>query len=337
LIPTLIPIIIVLISGLIVPIILSKYIISREKNQYIRILKTCCPVIKTYSYEARKYDITYRYLAKYVGLVFGIITGMFTVELFIFAIAFGQDRAQDGIWQNNYILNSILGMYNSAGLNTFQSRDIYSFPILIDHAWFIFFIVLMLWLLWSVFKLILPPSISTSGKFEPLSVLINLFDWSFVGMIFGLDICITLFIVTLIILLGHNGDALFNWNVLTSAYAKLKINVPNLINHVLIYYYFMGFSCASIVALVLLINSSSDKVINSLTDFHKHDFPYLKIKTESKEIGGQLRDIRNKHFVTITDKNMLIIVPWNKIEIIEVRNMKKNEHIIQDNDSINDK
>jgi hypothetical protein len=37
-------------------------------------------------------------------------------------------------------------------------------------------------------------------------------------------------------------------------------------------------------------------IMKSITNFYKCDFPYIKIKTESGEVKGQLKDIQNKSF-----------------------------------------
>ena len=63
-------------------------------------------------------------------------------------------------------------------------------------------------------------------------------------------------------------------------------------------------------------------------------FPYIKIKTGSGGVTGQLEDIKNKSLIALNEKNVLKIVPWDKIEILEASNINTNESIILDDSSI---
>lgn len=76
--------------------------------------------------------------------------------------------------------------------------------------------------------------------------------------------------------------------------------------------------------------------INPITKICQCNFPQVKIKTNSEEITGKLRDFQNKDLVILCEKNIVNIIPWEKIEKIEVC-VDKKEPAIFYKDLINNK
>jgi len=94
--------------------------------------------------------------------------------------------------------------------------------------------------------------------------------------------------------------------------------------------YMFGFLISLFFILIVYVTAKHFKeaVIRSIADFYKYDFPYAKIKTESGEIQGQLRDILDKYLVTLSDNDILKIVQWDKIETMEISPKNKKEPYI---------
>jgi len=68
----------------------------------------------------------------------------------------------------------------------------------------------------------------------------------------------------------------------------------------------------------LSIDQDVSSEINQLiTKYFMYDFPEVKIITENGEVKGQLRDILNKSIVTVSEKDKIKAISWDKIEIIE--------------------
>ncbi|MCC4767008.1 hypothetical protein FXW07_10365 [Methanosarcina sp. DH1] len=185
----------------------------------------------------------------------------------------------------------------------------------------IFTLILILWIKYLYSKKLLIPKINKYGAVELSSLNVYSSFWFFIGIVFGLNLAIyAYFIATL-----HNISIIDNNFSLNRA--RFDILYTNLLYpefHVIVY--IVGF----LVSFVLIVISYSvaklynDQVMKSITNFYKYDFPYIKIKTESGEIKGQLRDIRNNSLVTLSDKGELKIVAWDKIQIMEASNPNKN-------------
>lgn len=71
------------------------------------------------------------------------------------------------------------------------------------------------------------------------------------------------------------------------------------------------------------------KVIKPILNYHESNFPYIKIKTVSGDIEGQLNEIQDKSTIALIKEGKLNFVSWDKIIAIEIRS--SNEHIVFDN------
>lgn len=121
-------------------------------------------------------------------------------------------------------------------------------------------------------------------------------------------------------------DLSFDLIHLNNLYTTLKTNLPYFWLHVIVHITEIILSLVLVWEMCQRGNNFSDSVIKSTTDFYNCKFPYIKIKTRNGEIEGQLMDIvQNESLVTLKDKNILKIVPWDKIETMEVSPIIKNE------------
>ncbi len=91
---------------------------------------------------------------------------------------------------------------------------------------------------------------------------------------------------------------------------------------------------ALLIPMYITISKLQKDAIESITNYYQCRFPYIKIKTGSGGVTGQLEDIKNKSLIALNEKNVLKIVPWDKIEILEASNINTNESIILDDSSI---
>ena len=64
-------------------------------------------------------------------------------------------------------------------------------------------------------------------------------------------------------------------------------------------------------------------VIDPIINYHKFNFQNLRIKIDSEEFNGQLKDFQNKYLVTLFEKDTLHFIYWDKIETLEVTDINK--------------
>jgi len=87
--------------------------------------------------------------------------------------------------------------------------------------------------------------------------------------------------------------------------------------------------------LIKKINQFTKDVIDPITKYHQSNFPYVKIKTDSGEFKGQLKDIKNNSLSFLSDRNALTVLPWDTVKMMEA--CYQNECTVFDNDFINEK
>ena len=87
------------------------------------------------------------------------------------------------------------------------------------------------------------------------------------------------------------------------------------------YFYLLGISMSIIYQYYLKKNISRlyFKCIKKIMDFYRDNFPYVTIKTPSGEVNGKLWDVLNKDVIVLKESKTLKAVPWNKIDVIEVK------------------
>ena len=186
-------------------------------------------------------------------------------------------------------------------------------------------IIVILFIIWWKFlnsKKLLIPKIDEDGAIESFSLIVYPSFWIFIGMVFGLYLTIILYFIGALLNLSILDNNLsFDRMEYDFAYAHLLY--PEV--HVFVYMFAFIISLTFILILYTTAKRFKEGVIRSITDFYKYDFPYVKIKTESGELKGQLRDILDKSLVTLSDNNILKIVQWDKIETMEISPKNKKE------------
>lgn len=314
----LIPLFIVIVTGLI-QICFKIYLSLHEKNKYIKHLKANFPSVEGFLDALKEYKINVIYFLSYVYFVAGVVTG-FLIELIlvqlivtIFSYAF----------DTNYI-GKLLGLSSETIFFNIIAL-LYSF---FNIGVFIILFVFILWCRYLVSNKLLIPKLDNYGKVEVSSYFVYPSFWFIIGIVFGLYLNIFFYLIgTLSELSIIDNNLSFNRTRFDLMYAYLLYPVV----HVIVY--MLGFlgSIALIVASCYITKRFSEKVIKSITNFYKYDFPYIKIKTESGEIKGQLRGILDKYLVTLSENNILKIAQWDKIETMEIsQKNKKEDYIIND-------
>lgn len=112
---------------------------------------------------------------------------------------------------------------------------------------------------------------------------------------------------------------------LTTAYGKSMFAIEASIPITLYVFY-------CIVTLVLRIRELTKYFTQTVSIFCQSNFPYVKIKTNIGDFEGKLKDIQNKNLVILYRNNILKLVPWDRIEKIEVCHMDIKESTYYYND-----
>ncbi len=66
-------------------------------------------------------------------------------------------------------------------------------------------------------------------------------------------------------------------------------------------------------------------VVDPIINYHQCNYPSLMIKTNLKEFKGQLKDFQNKFFVTLCEENVLHVIPWNQIVTMDAIDINKSK------------
>lgn len=321
----------------IIPIIIAAHLNLREKNQYIKIFKKRCPCIENYS----------NALSIYKQLVFNSIMIFYIGITVAIGIVAGLLHGFQNLINNMEMSDNIcilINKYTGISINNVEFGSIFTYI----NSGFGFLIVLFSFLVYywiQVFKQKEPsyPLLMEKGLLKDPAKKIYVSYWLFGGLLSGM--------ISLLYFMDYgllhkyapiDDNYLLNWASFTNIYANLKIIRAYLSSQISStdYVILIITSLACIMTLILLalqIRSSSKKYSDKITNFYKHDFPYIVIKTESGEIKGQLIDIENKSLISLRENNILNIVQWKKIVLMVVSHINKNEPNILDDSSINDK
>ena len=89
------------------------------------------------------------------------------------------------------------------------------------------------------------------------------------------------------------------------------------------------------VDLIKKIKRFPTDVIEPITDYHQRHFPYMTLNTDLGTVKGQLKEIHNKSLVTLSEKNVLMIIPWDTVKMMEA--CYQNECTVFDSGFINEK
>lgn len=316
----------------VIPIIIASYITiylkNREKSQYIRILRTNFPVINSYL-NAINSDKEVRIGLIPMYIAFGFFAGAF-FELLIYPLLKG---ALVYILNIEYIGKIILFVFNNF---TGLTANIFLYAYLYIISGLIF---LGIWLLWCELlksKNLGAPKIKINKPTKPnfqgfpslkfSSMMAYLSICVFLGAIIGINIL--LFIAFLGVLAKFGiipSDFSLNFDTIVGIYTSLEKEVHNLNIFAVLYLLGAFINIMDFFAVYRNIKLFSNEVKRLFINFFKYDFPEVNIKTENNEVKGQLKDFTNKYLVTISEKNIIKIVSWNKIEVMEANkiNLKK--------------
>ncbi|MGI5944575.1 MAG: hypothetical protein ACOX7X_07480, partial [Methanosarcina flavescens] len=303
----------VIVTGFI-QVIFKTYLSLREKNKYIKLLKVNFPSVEKYLDTVKIYKIITVYCSSYVYFIVGILAG-FLIELILVQVI---AKIFDYILDINYIGNLL---------------DLSSDVVILNVVAFFhscsnmgILIVLLIFISWCRYlgsKKLFIPKIGEDGEVKSSFVYVSF--WVFIGVVLGLYIAMFLyFTATLYNLSIIDNNLSFNRERFDLVYKHLMY----LGVHVIAYIMGFSISLALIVVSYFFAKWFNESVIRSITNFYKHDLPYVKIKTETGEIKGQFRGILDKYLVTLSENNILKIVQWDKIETMEISPKNKKENYI---------
>lgn len=319
-----------IISGLLIPItiviatlfiqeFIQKFfktsLILNEKNKYIKHLKANFSPIEKFidtvkDYKINVYGMSYPYF--FGGIIVGILIETILLQVIVI------------IFQYTLDINYIGELFNLSSEVVYLNA-IAIIYLLLNIGIIIIVILFYKWLKFLNSKKLLIPKIDEHGTIEPSLFFVYPSFWIFIGMMFGLYLAIIFYLIPTLVrqsILDNN----LSFDRVQFDLTCTQLLYPEV--HIIVY--IIGFLISLIFILIFYVTAKQFKesVIRSITDFYKYDFPYVKIKTESGEIQGQLRDILDKYLVTLSENNILKIVQWDKIEIMEITQKNKKEYYI---------
>lgn len=319
-----IPIFLLAVSG-IIPAYITKYSKKQDKTQYIRYLRMNFLTIEAYFTTIQDYK-AWRLGTAPVGLVFGILIGV----CFGLIMDFPVKKFLKYIFEN-ILKNYFFVFYNNLtdlNLILFYYSCLYIISVLI---------ICMIWIGWCILlkktklaepkitrtystnpKIIYIPSIKNS------SALVYLSFWSFIGVIIGFNLLIFLATLGMFYKFSIFPDS-FSFNLITfiNIYTSLETDVVYLNLYEIIFFVGVFLCLINIILVYTWIIWFSYEVKRLITNFFRYDFPEVKITTENNEIKGKLNDVLSKTLVTVSEKNMIKMVPWDKIETMEASKIDK--------------
>lgn len=293
---------------------LKTYLSSREKSQYIKILKRSIPSIWDF-FDAKldyKVDSIFYYFSfTVVGFLFGAYISQY---LFVEVLTKLVDYWFSGFSDFSYIeslsfIKNIDPMYIE--LITLSGLNIFTFIVFFGVPFYVIFIRS---------QTRLKPQFTSSCKIKRWLKYAYSSHWFFFGFLIGVYLVIY-----------HFGSSFFReYSFIYTHTEYPKIGIVYLYNSMRINLpYFQYIECVFICGMVntifsfIFLYAVSSRIFNyvieEITDFYQPNFPYIKLKTGNGYIEGSLKDVQNKSLITLSKNNVLTIVPWDKIEIMEVR------------------
>lgn len=328
----LIPIFLVIISGAL-QVIIKIYLSSREKNQYVKLLKINFPSVKLFLDRIKEYKIDNEYLLPYIyfaaGLALGCKIEIILAQIIAAIFAF--------IFEIDYIENIMYSIFNIENLNHLSEIQFNYIRLNISMVYYSclnvsVFAIILVFSLWRKFiksRNFLEPKFANSS-INAYSSHVYFSYWLFIGITFGVSITVyILSLGNLLLCSVIDNNSSFNRALFTDIHTNLEPNLLYPVFHLTMY--LLGFTGSALFICWLYcvsIKPFSDRVMELITRYYRCDFPYVKIKTESGEIEGLLKDIRNRSLVTLSENNVLRIVPWDKIETMEAIQRNKKEQLI---------
>jgi hypothetical protein len=297
------------------------------KYRYVNILRTRFPRIDEFLVIIRRHKINKQVFVLYylfVGFIFGVylMKEIVTIITYVFNLVHIFDYL-------NYI----------PYLHSFDSLNIVMIIVSLLNITLLF--IAFFYFKWdNLVKVrhLSTPKITKYNILAPLPILVFMIYWIFIGIIFGVNFFIYLILCNAYIISSRSAEKIsLNLALFGDVYKYFGENVQNLNIHGFMYLGGMLLSFYLIANSYTKITLFNKDTLRAISNFYYYDFPYVKIKTDSGESKGQLRDILNKSLVTLNEKNILTIIPWDKIETMEASQPNRNEYIVFDNDYVKDK
>jgi len=306
----------------IIPLLAVRYLSLRERNNYIKLLDKHFPLINEFLREIRSYKMLtslFAFAGLYLGALVSFVILMGSVDFFDFII----NTSLSYIFSLDYFKKFIPVIVNIGNFNfVMLFYSFYNFFILISLLIFIF------WYKFISSKNLSKPQFKINSRLAVLSFLVYYSYWFFLGVLIGINLFIYLLLyANLRVFSIIDKDFSFNWISFSKLWISLEENLRYIWVHKFLYVIGLFVSFMYILILYREITLFSKNAIEEINDFYKTDFPYVKIKTVSGEVEGQLKDIKNKNFVTLSKNNELKAVPWNNIQIMEAGNPNGTETI----------
>jgi hypothetical protein len=299
-----IPILLLIITAAI-QVLIRYYLSLREKNKYIKFFKDNFFSMKMYFSIINSSKIGAYVYSSYVLIIGAIIFSLFEIILFQFVFEqldylidkkyFSNAIHVDlGIFYPNKLM--IIGIVFFIGIlfigeikeyvhKFIDSKDFYNFKI--DKYGF--------------------PNKSTRFTISC--------PWFFIGCVIGS------YIATIITIKNIYGFSTLN---LVAIEFIIKQIPHNSFVTPMLFLLSIFLSVTQISLSILCGHEDLELLIKLITDLYSIKFPFICIKTEFGETEGQIKELLNKHVVTLVENNELKIIQWEKIDIMEISLEKKN-------------
>lgn len=351
----LIPIVLILITCIIQEP-LKKYLSLREKSQYIKLLRSDFPSILNYL----RLIIEYKFNSFYFSLLFilfGLILGAYITQYLYYEVV---------LYLIDYWFSNFSYIQTVSYIDNIEPMDIELITctclncVILFISWvltlYIFFLDHLFkpqlrsdgkikrrirYICNSLLKPIFKQPLTSDGKIKGWIKYVYASHWLLIGYLLGIYMLIYSLIpyylqTYSIEYLYDFSDHEYNYTYFFDIYNSMKINLPYF--QYIEYIFALGliYSVGCFLIAYSINRLLSYETIETITYFYQNSFPYIKIKTGNGEIEGQIKEIRNKSLITLSEKNVLTLVPWDKIEIMEAMQPVIYEYAVHDIGSIKD-
>lgn len=326
----LVPILLVVIPG-IIQMVVRIYLSFHEKNKYRKVLTANFPEVKAFLNRVNWFKITHVYILGFLAFLIGLIGGV------LFEIYF-LDPSYDIFMKMlnlDFIANLLSGKLN---LN-FLSADMIEFNLIMIYISFLNFVssmivsyILLLWFILLNRMRMLPIKIEETGYTNPKSMIVYESVWYLMAFIIGSNYFIYRLLYYYLSKFSIvSGDFSFNLSYFTDVYTNLSSNLMYPVFHISMYLTAILAASVQIAILYIVTKRIAERIIKLITRLYEYKFPYIKIITGNGETEGRLKDISNKSLIILSEKDELKTIPWNKIEIMNAKFVKKSEQFIFNN------
>lgn len=294
---------------------------NKEKTEYIKILKADFPLIKAFLNRIKTYTIAKYALSGgvfYVAFLFGLVVEYLLAIIIV--------KVLGNIVSIDYIATFFYLSPNNEDSIMLALNAITLYSSCLNVSFLLFFVICVWWNNSTILKKFSTPLLTETGLIRPSAYLVFLSYWSLIGIIFAANFLVYLLLYGNLLKASEIYDNfLSNSMNFTDIYSLFEANVPYLVCYIAVHLSGLLISFALISGLYFSARIFYEKLIESTTQFYKNDFPYIKVKTECGDIEGQLSEIQNKSFLILSEKEVLNIIRWDKIKIMKVSHIIKND------------